>query len=488
MTRAAYPHQSRDFSGSMPSTPGGTGISPGAVRAEIRASWQRSLLAGLRPDQIEVPYQPDAVDAGLLVRAAAPVLDEAATELEGGGAALVLADERGRIVDRRTADHEVLVKADRLGIAAGFLFSEDAIGTNGIGTTIAEGTTVWVIGQEHFAEAFRGLACTGAPVAGPDGRLAGVVDLTVDSGGFHPAMVPLIRRIARDISGRLHETSPERAVTGWACLTEAERTVAEMHAQGLTARQIASSLQLRMGMVSQYLRGVYDKLGIGSRLELARVAAAAAAEARVMTAIDDARRQVERDLHDGVQQQLVALGLRIGSAELSLTHDDADLRGLFADIRTGLREVHEKVREISRGTHPRILSERGLAPALRGLTRHCPVPVNLTLNVPGRLPSQVEAGVYYMVSEALANVAKHAQASHVDVSVRVRGKVVRVSVADDGVSHRPGCGLRLGSLRERATALGGTLLVSRPRGGGLRVEATFLVTPPARDGEVARRT
>ena len=158
-----------------------------------------------------------------------------------------------------------------------------------------------------------------------------------------------------------------------------------------------------------------------------------AASARIIAAADDAKRRIERDLHDGLQQRLVSLGLRARLAKASVARDQQELKCELALIAEGLLEALETLREISRGIHPAILSERGLGPAVETLARRSLVPVTLHSGVEGRLPGRVEVGAYYIISEALANAAKHAKATAVDISVEQRGYVLDLSVRDDGI-------------------------------------------------------
>ena len=136
-----------------------------------------------------------------------------------------------------------------------------------------------------------------------------------------------------------------------------------------------------------------------------------------MAAGDQARRLIERDLHDGIQQRLVSLLPELRAAEAAVPAEPPQLRAQLAGVAEGLAGAFDELREISRGIHPPILSEGGLAPALKVLARQSTVPVELTVDVPERLPEPVEVGAYYVVCEALANTAKHAQASvaHVEV-------------------------------------------------------------------------
>jgi PAS domain S-box-containing protein len=198
-----------------------------------------------------------------------------------------------------------------------------------------------------------------------------------------------------------------------------------------------------------------------------------ASRARVVAAWDDARRRFERDLHDGVQQRLVWLSLELRGAELMAPSDNEELVGQLAEIAEGLARTHDEVRELSRGIHPAILSKGGLVPALKALARRSAVPVELDLAVDGRLGDHVEVGSYYVVSEALTNVAKHAQASVVEVRARTSDGVLELAIDDDGVGGAdPARGSGLIGLTDRVAALGGTIAITSPPGGGtsLRVD------------------
>jgi signal transduction histidine kinase len=182
-----------------------------------------------------------------------------------------------------------------------------------------------------------------------------------------------------------------------------------------------------------------------------------ASRARVVTAADEARRRIERDLHDGAQTRLVGLGLKVRSLEASLPADDA-LKREMADVADALAAANEELRQISHGIHPAVLSTGGLRPALRSLGRRAAVPVDLNISVEKRLPESVEVAAYYVVAEALTNVAKHAQASLVTVIAQADDKCLHISVADDGVGGAsPGGGSGLIGLKDRVEALGGHL-------------------------------
>ena len=192
----------------------------------------------------------------------------------------------------------------------------------------------------------------------------------------------------------------------------------------------------------------------------------AASRRRIVAASDEARRRIERDLHDGIQQQLVAIGMELGGVEASLPAG-SELRAQVAEATGGLRSAIDDLREISRGIHPAILAHGGLGPALKTLARRSPVPVQLNATVDGRLAERFEVAAYYVVSEALTNVARHARASVVTIDVTGRDGMLELSIRDDGVGGadaRGGSGLI--GLQDRVEALGGKILVESLPGRG----------------------
>ena len=189
--------------------------------------------------------------------------------------------------------------------------------------------------------------------------------------------------------------------------------------------------------------------------------------ARIVAAADDTRRRIERDLHDGAQQRLVSLGLKLRLAEESVPPEQMALSEQISNVVTGLIGVSDELREISRGIHPAILSKGGLGPALRTLARRSPALVNLEVAVPRRMPDCVEVAGYYVVAEALTNVTKHAQASQVHLAVKTDGDYLYLSVRDDGVGGadtRKGSGLI--GLVDRVEALGGQIGITSRLGDG----------------------
>ena len=199
-----------------------------------------------------------------------------------------------------------------------------------------------------------------------------------------------------------------------------------------------------------------------------------ASRARIVSAGDEARRRFERDLHDGAQQRLVSLGLKLRAAEASVPIELGPLRVQMSEMVDGLVDVSKDLQDISRGIHPAVLSRGGLAPALKTLARRSTVPVALDLGVEGRLPDTAEVAAYYVVAESLTNAAKHAKASEVTVKVDTDGNDLRLCIRDDGAGgadSRAGSGLV--GLRDRVEALGGRLLVSSPVGNGTSLVATI---------------
>lgn len=197
-----------------------------------------------------------------------------------------------------------------------------------------------------------------------------------------------------------------------------------------------------------------------------------ASRTRVVAAGDQARRRIERDLHDGVQQRLVSLALNLTVAQELAAPEAGDLRQQLTHVRGGLVQALDDLRELSHGIHPAVLSEGGLRPALSALARRSGVPVVVEVRGPDRLPEEVEVGVYYVVSEAITNAIKHAEASEVRVDLEADDASARLRVRDDGVGGAdPHNGTGLVGLRDRVHALGGRLDVTSPpdRGTQLRV-------------------
>lgn len=186
---------------------------------------------------------------------------------------------------------------------------------------------------------------------------------------------------------------------------------------------------------------------------------------RIVEATDAERRRLERNLHDGAQQRLVSLALILREAEAKLDENPDGARWRLSEAREELTLAIDELRELARGIHPAVLTDRGLRVAVEALARRAPMPVRIGELPERRLPEAVEAAVYYLIAEALTNAARHAQASDVTVRVAQNGSLVTVEVSDNGIGGaQEGTGLC--GLRDRFEALGGTLTVDSPPGGG----------------------
>jgi signal transduction histidine kinase len=205
----------------------------------------------------------------------------------------------------------------------------------------------------------------------------------------------------------------------------------------------------------------------------------AASRRRIVAASDDARRRIERDLHDGVQQQLVSLGLELGAMKADPPTGDA-LKEQLASVKEDVGSVFDALVEIARGIHPAILSQGGLAAALRALARRSAVPVTLHAQIEGPLPDEVEVAAYYVAAEALTNAAKHARAAVVHMDVTTEDGVLTLMVRDDGIGGAdPGGGSGLVGLQDRVEALGGTIKMDSSAGRGTSVVVTLpIATEP----------
>jgi signal transduction histidine kinase len=211
--------------------------------------------------------------------------------------------------------------------------------------------------------------------------------------------------------------------------------------------------------------------------------ALAASRARIVAAADAARRRIERDLHDGVQQHLVFLGVQIRTAQAALPPGAGEAAAELDAVADGLTSVLEELREIARGIHPAALTEGGLRPALKALARRSPVPVRLDVRVNGRLPEPIELAGYYFVAEALTNAAKHAHASVVDVGAAASEGVLRIEVGDDGRGGAHAAdGSGLVGLTDRMEALGGRLTLHSPPGAGTTLQVALPLNVPPEPG------
>jgi signal transduction histidine kinase len=241
---------------------------------------------------------------------------------------------------------------------------------------------------------------------------------------------------------------------------------------GVAARTPAPDIQARMTDFADLIATAVHNTETRAQLTRSR--------ARVVAAADQARRAIERDLHDGAQQRIVSLGLELRATQAEVPGDFADLRTRLDRSVEALSQIHTDLQELSRGIHPAILSRGGLGAALKTLARRSPVPVSLTFAVPARLPDTVEIAAYYAVAEALTNTAKYAAASEITISARTDREVLDLVVADDGVGGaRAGAGSGLIGLHDRIDVAGGTLTIVSPPGAGTTLTIRIPYSPRA---------
>ena len=205
-----------------------------------------------------------------------------------------------------------------------------------------------------------------------------------------------------------------------------------------------------------------------------------ASRARIVAAADETRRRLERDLHDGIQQRLVSLALKAGTMAMMTPQPADEIQGELSLLADGLGTAVDELREVSHGIHPAILSEAGLGPALEALARRSAVPVELDLNLGPRLGEHVEAAGYYIASEAITNVVKHARASFIDMRADRCDGALTLSISDDGIGGAdPSRGSGIIGLKDRVEALGGTISVLSPPGRGTALHVQLPADPMA---------
>jgi signal transduction histidine kinase len=228
----------------------------------------------------------------------------------------------------------------------------------------------------------------------------------------------------------------------------------------IVAAQVTRGFAIADAAMSRRLLGPPSDLA-------ARVTELEISRERVVDAAEAERRRIERDLHDGAQQRLVALAMELGRAQAKFTDDPDGARKLVDQAHAQAKEALTELRNLVRGVHPPVLTERGLDAALSGLAALCPVPVDVHVDVPVRPKSAVEAVAYFVVAEALTNVAKHSRASHAKVVVEGHGYpgTLTVMISDDGIGGANAHGPGLSGLADRVSGVDGRLSVESPAGG-----------------------
>lgn len=229
-------------------------------------------------------------------------------------------------------------------------------------------------------------------------------------------------------------------------------------------RRLPPETEARLADFAALVASALANVQAWSELEASRV--------RIISAADEARRRVERDLHDGAQQRILTVALKAQMLAESQAAQTAGLDAELLSLRVELDGVLEELRTLASGLHPAALSHGGLAPALRTLARRSLVPVVLDVRLPGGVAESVEVAAYYVVAETLTNTTKHAEASRIDVTVELRDGRLWVCVRDDGVGGAdPARGSGLEGLKDRIEAFGGTMTLDSPSGGGTTLVA-----------------
>jgi signal transduction histidine kinase len=252
--------------------------------------------------------------------------------------------------------------------------------------------------------------------------------------------------------------------------------------KGVLVAGVVAVVALLAPSVTRAAASVHAALGVAllgpgqqARLQ-AEVAEQRLRRRLTLEAAEAERRRIERDLHDGAQQRLVSLAMNLGRARQKFASDPASAEQLVVEAHNEAKQALGELRTLARGIHPAVLTDRGLEPALNALVARVPVPVTLEAETP-RLPGPVESAAYFVVSEALANVAKYASATQASVGADCRGSTLRVEVGDNGVGGADGSrGSGIRGLQDRVAALGGRVTIDSPPGQGTLVVAEIPIS------------
>ena len=472
----------------------------GAVRSPILESWRRSRAAGVDPSpayRVPVAADEEATAARWgdhpLAVAARLISDSLGAIAQDSGQLIVVSDVDGLLLWIEGPSRVRLDAADSMNFVEGAVWSEAGAGTNAIGTAIAADHAVQVFAAEHFNEVVHEWTCAAAPVHDPDtGRLLGVVDLTgrrktLQSHNMAAAVAAVrsvelyLRTLMYEGDGRLRsryghllsERGPRLLVApsgrvvgstarGW---REGRRLAVPMGGGELVLPDGTSAIAEPLGREEAFLVRAIDgeRSGGGPPPQIE-------SRAQVLAAADDARRRVVRDLHDGAQQRLVHTIITLKLARRALGADQADAALLVSQALEEAEEANAELRELAHGVPPAALTRGGLRAGVESLVAR--VPTTVSLDVTGeRLPPGIEATAYFVVAEALTNVAKHARAGRAEVTARVEHGTLQVRVRDDGVGGARPDGSGLVGLGDRLAALDGRFQVESPPGGGTLVAA-----------------
>ncbi len=372
----------------------------------------------------------------------------------------VIAVLEGFMIGRREIDHDLVPVLGMMGVGLGQLIerhraerSEDDVerrhrailssSRDGVITMNASGEVVEFNPAAEKIFGFTSLEAVGNPVA----------DL----------IIPPARREAHRSGLKRYLETGEAKLLGRRTEIDAVDSRGRQFPVELTITEIDTPGE---PMFTAFLRDITDRLRSERELRESR--------RRLVEAADAGRRQIERDLHDGAQNQLVSVAMSLGGARTALESDPAEAAEMLDEVSADLEQAITELRELARGIHPAILTEGGLTPALQGLARRSTIPVRLGDVPDGRFPPRVEAAAYFIATEALTNAARHAAgADRVEIEMAVTDGALIVEVSDDGPggANVEGGGLR--GLADRVAALGGTFEVDSPPGSGTRLRAAM---------------
>ncbi len=263
---------------------------------------------------------------------------------------------------------------------------------------------------------------------------------------------------------------PSRRADAWLFTVTDQRTAWLLAAGGLLVAGLA--VLLTYGLTALEGSLAHALLGPTARDLERQVDQLRDSRSRVVDSVDAERRRIERDLHDGAQQRLVAVAMNLGRARSHYDDDPDTARELLDEAHRDAKQALAELRDLARGIHPAVLTDRGLDAALSGLAGRCPVPVTVSVAAGPRCTPTIEAIAYFVVSEALANIAKHARASRAAVSVYRYEDRLRVEVTDDGIGGADAArGSGIAGLRDRVAGVDGTLEVTSPAGGPTTLKA-----------------
>ena len=334
-----------------------------------------------------------------------------------------------------------------------------------VGTVLGvEGTNLTRFEGDGTQTVLAGWSRHGAPIFPVRGGvpLSGDAAVPKVARSGHPARVDDYSGVAGELAGMIRGAGIASAVA--APITVAGKLWGAIVATNSRPNSFPADTEARVGDFAELVADAIANADAREQL--------AASRARIVEAGDSERRRLERNLHDGAQQRLVSLALDLNLARATLDGDADRARELLGGVANELELALEELRELARGLHPAILTDRGLEAALAALAGRAPMPVEVEAVPKERLPERLEAVAYYLIAEALTNAAKHAQASGVRVRVTSDGERMRVEIVDDGVGGadvRDGSGLR--GLCDRVEALGGVLEIRSSPGDGTTLDA-----------------